>query len=92
MLIFGKKRYEAQSYPVDEVDPASVGARGAVPWVVLRLVVCGELAVCAGRQALLVENSGALVAAGNAAGFPAGAVGARGERGLSLGIAILSRS
>lgn len=64
---------KSHSYPVDQVDQPCVGARGAVPRVVRGLVLRGELAVGAEREAILVENSRAFVAAGEVARFGAGA-------------------
>lgn len=79
-----------ESYPVDEVNPAGIGARGAVPRVVLCLILRGQLAVGAGEQAPPVKNPGALVAAGEVTGLAAGAASVdccagRGEFGAGSG-------
>lgn len=62
------------SHLLYQVDPPGVGTRGAVPRVVLGLVLCGELAVAPGRHAPHVEHPRALVAAGDVAGLAANAV------------------
>lgn len=61
------------SHPGDEVSIAGFNTRWAVPQVLLRLVLPGELAIAPNDKALVMENPGALVAADHLAVLAAAA-------------------
>lgn len=73
------------SHPIDEVNLAGLDARGAVPWVLFRLVLRGELAIAPKDKAFLVENPGTVVATGHLAVFPTAAALRKEEGGKKEG-------